>query len=587
MNIKRSNSVLGALAVGICVALSVGAAHGQPANKAQEINEAKSRNPGLKITINPRTGLPSSVSGLQRPPPSLGASVTDPSEEAVKAAVTQWFATGELSSVYRPHHARVEFKPQNVRRDKDVPGQFVTHVEQRVNDIPVFGSSAKVTVDRGLAVTGVLTTDSLSWVDIDDTTATVTQAQAIDTARAYLVNFSKTRSSVGGAPPMPDVSATKATAELNIFDPALSSARVQGPTRLAWLVSIDTYRVFVDAKTNTVFYFFRNQPSALVRRVFDLGDSATFPGQMVINEPTLAPGPQVQVGVSDDDVALAYTNTGLVYNFYFLVFGRDSFNDNGRAPAQPGGPIESYVRVGGVENAYWCPQESSYCPKADVMIFGSKYAGAIDVVGHEITHGVISYEADLVYADESGAVNESLADIFGTLIEFNVKGNAGNWLIGESLPGKTEKTPLRNMADPHMVDAGNQSHFDRNQAYSDTNLGQPARYDELVTAADPICALSSDAEVGCVHINSGIFNKFAYLISEGGQGVTGIGRQKLARIAYRALTVKLNKSTDLPNAAVAFALSCSELADAKVAQITTQDCDQVVKAQQAVGLTLN
>ena len=61
------------------------------------------------------------------------------------------------------------------------------------------------------------------------------------------------------------------------------------------------------------------------------------------------------------------------------------------------------------------------CPKANVMVYGPGFAGALDVVGHEVTHGIIAHEADLVYADESGAVNEALADIFGTLIEFQAR----------------------------------------------------------------------------------------------------------------------------------------------------------------------
>jgi Zn-dependent metalloprotease len=573
-----------ALLFGFGFALSLAGARAQTIDKTQAINAAKAKNPELKIIINPRTGMPATVSGFRRPPPSLGSSVTAaPSDDAVKQAVDAWFATGELSSVYAAHHPQAHYQTQHVRKDPDLPGQYVAHVEQRVNGIPVFGASAKVNVDRNLAITTPPVTDSVSAVNIDDLTAPVTQAQAIDAARAYLVNYAKTRKpSIGpSAPPMPDFTKVAATAELNIFDPALVSARVSGPTRMAWLVTIDNYRVFVDAKTKEAFYFYRNQQSALVRRVYDLAESATFPGQEVIDDQT-----KLQASPLPDDASLAYANTGLVYNFYFLVFGRDSYDDNGRSASTTGGPVESYVRIADLNNAFWCPEATSYCPKANVMIFGTSYANAIDIVGHEMTHGVISYEADLTYADEPGAVNEALADIFGTLIEFNVKGAAGNWMIGESLPGYSLSSPLRNMTDPNMVDANKQSHFDKTQAYSTTNNGQPASYDQLVQVSDPICGLSSDAENGCVHINSGILNKFAYLISEGGPGITGLGRDKLARIAYRAVTTKLNTSSGLQAAANAFFLACTDLASAGVGAITANDCNQVTAAQQAVGLTL-
>jgi Zn-dependent metalloprotease len=471
-----------------------------------------------------------------------------------------------------------------VRKDPDLPGQYVAHVEQRVNGIPVFGSSAKVTVDRSLAPTALTT--SLSQVNIANTTPQVTQAQAIDAARARLADFAKNRPAFGvPGPPMPDVTKADAVAQLVVFDPSLVRAKLSGPTRLAWMVSIETYRVFIDAQTKEAFYFFRDQPSGLLRRVYDLQDSMNFPGQLVIDDGTKARQDPV-----NPDAQQAFTNTGFVRDFYFLVFDRDSYDDNGRSasttPAPGDSPIESNVRVGNVQNAYWCKEASDYCPKANVMVFGPDFAGAIDVVGHEITHGVISYEADLLYTDEAGAVNESLADIFGTLIEFNVKGAAGNWLIGETLPGFSMTSPLRDLSNPNMKDSAGHSLFDRTQPYSATNRGQPSRYDQYVQVSDPICATTSDVENGCVHINSGIFNMFAYLVSEGGQGVTGIGKQKLARIAYRALTAKLNKSSGLADAADAFVQACADLADANVDAITSSDCKQVSAAQAAVGLAV-
>src|SRR5262249_5204705 len=111
-------------------------------------------------------------------------------------------------------------------------------------------------------------------------------------------------------------------------------------------------------------------------------------------------------------------------------------------------------------------------------------------------------------------------------------------------------------------------------------------YDQLLQISDQICGSTDDAENGCVHMNSGIFNKFAYLISDGGEGVTGLGHEKLARIAYRALTTKLNTSSGLVDSATAFVLACQDLANGNVAKSTASDCKQVSAAQQAVGLAL-
>ena len=177
----------------------------------------------------------------------------------------------------------------------------------------------------------------------------------------------------------------------------------------------------------------------------------------------------------------------------------------------------------------------SFCPKGSVMVFGPSFASSIDVVGHEMTHGVITREADLIYADEPGAVNEALADLFGTLIEFDANNGNGNWVIGEGLPGFTLTTPLRSMANPHLIDGDGNSMFNKSQPYSATNHGQPDHFSEYLSRDSGLCELTNDYFTGCVHFNSGIFNKFAYLVSEGGRHydvvVNGIGRVKLGRIA--------------------------------------------------------
>jgi Zn-dependent metalloprotease len=574
------------LCLTVVLVLSSGVAMTQPADKSQVIADLQKKFPNLKITINPRTGMPNSVTGFtpEMYPASLTASaVSEPTDEQLRAAAENYFTTSELSEAHAATgNRRAIVRGVHSRKDPDVPGQYVVHVEQRLNDVPVFGSSGKISMDRHANPISV-SADSMSTVNIENTQPQITEEQAIDAARARLAGLTNpNRPRVDGSLPLPDFTKAKASTELVIFDPALiaTATKVDGPTRLAWLVSIESFKVFVDAKTKEVFYFFRNQPSVLMRRVFDLGLGTNFPGQQVVDDQT-----HLKIDPLNDDAQFAYTNSGLVREFYFQLFGRDSYNDNGRSTANVDGTLESYVRLAGVKNAYWCTEAGDICPKADVMVFGADYAGAIDVVAHEMTHGVIHYEADLVYSEEAGAVNESLADIFGTLIEFNVKGNAGNWLIGESVPEHTMSNPIRDMSNPHMSDGNGHSLFAIGEQWDGTtNHGQAAHYSELVRPTDPICADTTDADCGCVHFNSGIFNKFAYLISEGGEGVTGIGRLKLARIAYRALTTKLNRSSGLASAANAFVESCSDLARANVAKITTHDCQQVQGAQQAVGL---
>jgi Zn-dependent metalloprotease len=349
--------------------------------------------------------------------------------------------------------------------------------------------------------------------------------------------------------------------------------------RLTWLVSVDSLRVFVDAENRNVLFFYRDHPSIMVRRVYDLSSNNVFPGQKVLDEETNERSDLVPA-----DATRAFQNTGFVRDFFYIVLGRSGLEAAG---AKANMPLESYVRYSSEQNARWCKDQSVNCPKANVMVYGPGFAGALDVVGHEVTHGIIAHEADLVYADESGAVNEALADIFGTLIEFQARDGAGNWSIGESLPGYSEASPMRSMAEPHLKGQGNASLFNKTLPFSVSNRGQPDHYSEYVARSDALCDSTWDYLNGCVHFNSGVLNKLAYLISEGGehkgQLVTGIGRQKLARIAYRALTTKLNATSSLVHAADSFVSACTDLVGA-AASISAQDCVQVENARRAVGL---
>ncbi len=379
----------------------------------------------------------------------------------------------------------------------------------------------------------------------------------------------------------PNPQTTPATAEVVVFDPALLRANVDGGARLAWLVSIDSFRLFVDAKSGEVFHFYRDKPSGLIRRIYDYANPADTAA--LVDEDGKGKGQSLPA-----DAEQAFRYTGAVRDFFFLVFGRNSYDDNDQDGPKGGAPLESYVRYGTVRNAYWCPSKSYYCPKQNVMVFGPGYAGAIDIVAHEMVHGIIQHEANLIYSDEPGAVNESIADIFGALIEFYAKSGSANWLLGESAPGYSPDRPLRSLANPNLSTPDGTSLFDRSQAFSSSNRGQPDHYGDVVTADDQICATTWLNDNGCVHFNSGILNKFAYLISEGGEHrgttVKPLGRQKLAHLTYRTMTANLNQTATLVEAAEGFLQSCLDLTQKKGSGFAESDCDQVLAAQQAVGL---
>jgi len=560
-----------------------------PASVRKEVQGAiealKKENPKLRVTINPATGLPSSISGFTPKGDASSAAVTrslgEPNEDDVRRVVEGFFETGGLAAAAPDTRAFATHNRQAVtkmtgkpKKDPDFPDRTVATVEQRIDGIPVFGSSGKVTLDQLGAVSKVTLT--ASQVAIDDTKPELTETAAIEAARTKLRELIKGGRDLAPIPLAPDVSKAKATAKLTVFDPAIVDVKSKGATRLAYLVAIESFRLFVDANTGEVFYNYRDQPSGMLRRIFDLGRSTAFPGTKVADEETR----EVSENLNADSMT-AFHNGGVVRDYFFMLFGRAGYDSTGSV-------LESYVRYGSLSNAYWCPQQSYSCPKANVMVYGPGYAEAVDIVGHEVTHGIISHEKNLLYLNESGAVNESLADIFGTLIEQYASVPRANWVIGEKLPGFSEAAPMRSMSDPNLKDRDGKSMFQREVRYSMSNRGQPDHYAEVLTPLDPLCGKTRLQDNGCVHFNSGILNKFAYLVSEGGEHrggtVEGIGRVKLARLAYRTMTVQLNQSSKLVDAAEGFVLSCRELAEEGRANLTTEDCDQVEAAQQAVGL---
>jgi Zn-dependent metalloprotease len=581
--LRPLGAVVPAAALLVCLVQDVLAQSVEPEVR-QAIGAARRSNPKLNVSIDPVTGLPTSIRGITpkvSPSVSLGASSSPQGREAaVKDAVSAFFKSSDLSSAFPSKGGQSSVEPLKVRADPDVAGQSVVLVEQRVNGIPVFGSSGKVIVNPSLSVTAL--TASFSAIGIDTTTPSVTEAQAIAAAKTKLREqlASKTRErSLDRA--RANLEQLNTRADLMVFDPALLRSRgaTPGPARLAWMVSIDTFRLFVDAATQDVLFVYRDQPTASARQIYDLAGMTKFPGKKVMDETDNS-----RVEPVPEDAQVAYDNAGIVFDYLLKSFGRKGIGDAEAA----GTVLESYIRYSDEQNAYWCNSAGQACPKAHVMVYGPGYAGALDVVGHEMTHGIIAEEAKLIYADESGAVNEALADIFGTLMEFHANPANGNWVLGEAIPGYSLTKPLRSMAFPNMMDEDGKSLFDKTKPISGSNRGQPDHYSEYVKRDDPLCETTSDYFSGCVHFNSGILNKFAFLISEGGPHrgveVQGIGRAKLAKIAYRALTTQLNASSGLVQAADAFVQSCQELAGANTAGITGEDCGQVGLARSATGL---
>lgn len=555
------------------------------------LNAAKRSQPNLRFTIDKRTGLPTRLRNINVRTNfvrSLGATRDagkPPSEAAIKRAVEAFFSRSQLRSAFPQGSASAKRVVKDVQPDPNLPNLYIATVKQEVSGIPVFGSSAKVTLNRALAVRSL--SASFSALERVDITGEVTQEAAIATAKSDLIKrLSTRRHNFGLSSPVNTAAIEKATPKASkiIFDPKLlkRGRTVREDTRLAWLVEIDTYRIFVDAKTGKVLYSYRDHRTFTVRRIVDLGGRTETSTKVAINEETSAREKTISA-----DAIRAYQNSGAVRDYFFTMFARKSFDDG--KGTKYGSAIVSYVRFGLDPAAHWCTQEGYGCPAAHAAVYGPGYAGALDVVGHEFMHGVIAHETDLLYLEESGAVNEALADIFGSLIELRTRGSGGNWVLGEELPNRSVASPLRSMSQPELTDSTGKSLFSASAAYDDAvNRGQPSHYQDYVQRDDAICATTSDYDNGCVHFNSGILNKFAYLIAEGGEhhGVTvaKVGRDKLGQMAYRALRTKMTRTTGLQEASFAFVDACYDFVNAGFEGFKDKDCQEVEKAQRAVGL---
>lgn len=209
------------------------------------------------------------------------------------------------------------------------------------------------------------------------------------------------------------------------------------------------------------------------------------------------------------------------HKYFYQNHGRNSYNNAGAV-------IKSYVSYSSnYVNAFWDGSRMTY-GDGDGVNYGPLVS--LDICGHEITHGVTEYSANLVYSYQSGALNESFSDIFGESIEKYASGT-NDWLMGDDIGAGGSGGALRSMSNP--------------KAFGDPNTFQGTNW------------YSGSGDSGGVHTNSGVQNFWFYILSVGKSGtndlgnsynVTGIGMDKAAKIAYRNLTVYLNANSQYMDA---------------------------------------
>ncbi|WP_349829012.1 M4 family metallopeptidase [Brevibacterium litoralis] len=257
--------------------------------------------------------------------------------------------------------------------------------------------------------------------------------------------------------------------------------------------------------------------TGLHRTIGDARQDETLPGTTVRTEGEPATG--------DAAVDEAYDGLGATYTLFSEVHGRNSIDGAGM-------PLLATVHYGrDYENAFW---------NGERMVFGDgdgeifrRFTASLSVIGHELAHGITEHTAELVYRDQPGALNESVSDVFGVLVEqylLRQDVESASWLVGEGLfTDRVDGVALRSMSAPGT-------------AYDDPVLGtdpQPGYMDDFIETTQ---------DNGGVHLNSGIPNRAFHLTAT---ALGGYAWERAGRIWYAALVSGLAPDTDFAGFAAA------------------------------------
>jgi Zn-dependent metalloprotease len=320
----------------------------------------------------------------------------------------------------------------------------------------------------------------------------------------------------------------------NLFEN--QSAVVQGTGVLG-----DTQKVSVLSQSGTYLADDQLRPPAL--RTFDMRGNLTaainaLNGITSLSTANLAQDPSATW--TDGPNVDAHAFEGFTYDFYFKKFGRRGLDNQNTRIIGITHPVriqDIFVQPGGIVGLYYL--NAFYCSncgadRRGMMVYGEgggnvlfgcgsvtftvrNFAGSLDVVAHELSHGVTAYSSNLIYLNESGALNEAFSDIMGASVEFFVRPATANYLMGEGLSTALNPCLVRSLQDP-------------------LSFGGPDNYTLRFTGT---------GDNGGVHINSTIASHAFYLAIEGGtnrtsglavQGVGGGNREQIEKVFYRGFT---------------------------------------------------
>jgi Zn-dependent metalloprotease len=468
----------------------------------------------LEVTWDSQTGIPRFLTGR-------GASTRLPyiptaAEIGNPLAIARGFLD-QNRALFRLDAVTRDFGPARFEPDKQLNFSQI-RLPQLYNGIPVFGRQLAVHLDQKDQVVAV-NGQYVPGLNIS-TRPSLTKEQA----EQFAVTDVKERELDPGDGVHMTAKVFKDRTTLTVY------VDDKGKATLAWSVEMLTnsplgeWTIFVNANRLAVVHAIDRLANAKNRQTYSAGNTTNIPGKLLAQEGERSSDPIGQA---------AHDNAAKVYDYYLSTFKRDSIDGQG-------GPIISSVHYGSdpadAENAAWIGD-------ANQMVYGDggrifkPLAYGLDIVGHELTHGVTGSTSNLIYEGQSGALNESYSDIFGAMID------RANWTMGETVV-KSPPFPvpyLRNLQDPEMGGLYDPS----NPLSGEGQPGDMSRYANL--------PLTRKADYGGVHINSGIPSRAAYLVA------TAIGKEKMEQIYYRTLTQYLTPDANFADAGRATVRAATDL----------------------------
>ena len=380
-------------------------------------------------------------------------------------------------------------------KESDKQGFHHVYFYQALNGIPVFEGSTQVHINPQGEV--------VSYKDYRITTPNI-PLEPVITAQAALEialeDLNKARDEV------------ETDIRLSLYRDAHKRVHLAWEIELIASDELGGRYYFVDAHSGGLLYKFSQIRDVLSRMTYTANNTSELPGELLVLDDQTT---------SDVVAQSAHDHAETVYKYFQSTFSRDSYDDQGATLISTVHYKQEY------NNAFWSDWYKQ-------MVYGDgdglrwkPLALALDIVGHELTHAVTSRTARFLYAEEAGALDESFADFFGVMISNDEP--ITDWQMGEGVFTPYQSgDALRDLADP-------------------PRYGQPDHMDDYIHLAPGEFPDPDKNDNGYVHSNSGIPNKVAHLIVEGGThhgiAVEGIGRDKAEQIYYLALTVYLASST--------------------------------------------